>query len=77
MFNRIYGDIALGPQAVLKLLKDSAEHSTVTPLIGKPSALEQYAFVGDARLERLRGVDSLAIRLCHRKGGFESPLIRN
>lgn len=55
MFNRIYGDIARGPQAVLKLLKDSAEHSTVTPLIGKPSALEQYVFVGEARLERLRG----------------------
>lgn len=55
MFNRIYGDIAGDPLAVLKLLNESAEHSPVTPLIGKPSALEQYALVGEARLERLRG----------------------
>lgn len=34
MLNRIYGDSARDPQAVLKLLKDSAEHSAVTPLSG-------------------------------------------
>ncbi|WP_438301909.1 GNAT family N-acetyltransferase [Pseudomonas sp. NMS19W] len=55
MFNRIYGDITSDPQAVLNLLNESAERSTVTPLIGKSSALEQYVVVGDARLERLRG----------------------
>lgn len=55
MLNRIYGDLAGDPLAVLKLLTDSAEHPTATPLIGKPSTLEQYAFVGEARLERLRG----------------------
>lgn len=55
MFNRIYGDIAGKPLAVLKLLNESSEYSTVTPLIGTPSALEQYALVGGARLERLRG----------------------
>lgn len=55
MFNRIYGDIAGDPMAVLKLLNESSEYSTVTPLIGKPSALEQYALVCEARLERLRG----------------------
>jgi predicted GNAT family acetyltransferase len=55
MFNRIYGDISHDAQAVLKLLRDSAEHSCVTPIIGKPSALEPYALVGEARLERLRG----------------------
>lgn len=55
MFNRIYGDIASDPQAVLKLLNESAERSAVTPLIGKSSALEQCAVLGEARLERLRG----------------------
>ncbi|TFF02533.1 GNAT family N-acetyltransferase [Pseudomonas sp. BCA14] len=55
MFNRIYGDITNDPHAVLKWLKRSTTHSAVTPLIGKPSALEQYALVGEARLERLRG----------------------
>jgi GNAT superfamily N-acetyltransferase len=55
MLNRIYGDIAGDPLAVLELLTASVEHSTVTPLIGTPSALAPYAFVGGARLERLRG----------------------
>ena len=55
MFNRIYGDIASDPLAVLKLLNESAERSAVTPLIGKSSALEQYAILGEERLERLRG----------------------
>lgn len=55
MFNRIYGDSARDPQALLKLLKDSAEHSVVTPLIGKLSALGPYSLVGEAQLERLRG----------------------
>ncbi|WP_434677084.1 GNAT family N-acetyltransferase [Pseudomonas sp. R1-18] len=55
MFNRIYGDIASDPLAVLKLLNESAQRPTVTPLIGKTSTLEQCAFVGEARLERLRG----------------------
>lgn len=55
MFNRIYGDITTDPLAVLNLLNESAEHSTVTPLIGQPSALGQYALVGEVRLERLKG----------------------
>lgn len=55
MFNRIYGDITGSPQPLLSLLKSSAEYSTVTPLIGKPSSLEQFASVGGRRLERLRG----------------------
>lgn len=55
MLNRIYGDIDRAPSTVLRLLTESAENSSVTPLIGKPSALEPYALVGDARLERLRG----------------------
>lgn len=55
MFNRIYGDIVGDPQAVLKLLNDSAEHSTVTPLIEKPSVLEQCVHLGHTRLERLKG----------------------
>ena len=55
MFNRVYGDITDAPLAVLKRLRESSGYSTVTPLIGKPSALEQYAFVGGARLERLKG----------------------
>jgi len=55
MFNRIYGDSSSKPQALLSLLKESAEYSTVTPLIGKASTLEQHAYVGEGRLERLRG----------------------
>jgi GNAT superfamily N-acetyltransferase len=55
MLNRIYGDIANHPQAVLKLLNESAAHSTVTPLIGAPSALKPNAVVGESTLERLRG----------------------
>lgn len=55
MFNRIYGDSVGEPRAVLDLLKQSAEYSTVTPLIAKPSALEQYACLAGDRLERLRG----------------------
>ncbi|CRM68241.1 GNAT family N-acetyltransferase [Pseudomonas sp. 58 R 3] len=55
MFNRIYGDINGSPQPILSLLKRSAEYSTVTPLIGKPSSLEHLASVGETRLERLRG----------------------
>ncbi len=55
MFNRIYGDGTGRPQPLLSLLMESADYSTVTPLIGKASTLEQYAFVGERRLERLRG----------------------
>jgi GNAT superfamily N-acetyltransferase len=55
MFNRIYGDITSNPQPLLHLLKESAQYSTVTPLIGKASTLEPYALAGEARLERLRG----------------------
>ncbi|WP_029615973.1 GNAT family N-acetyltransferase [Pseudomonas sp. PAMC 25886] len=55
MFNRIYGDSTGNPQSLRNLLKESAAYSTVTPLIGKASALEQYAFAGEQRLERLRG----------------------
>jgi predicted GNAT family acetyltransferase len=55
MFNRIYGDNTGNPQSLLSLLKESAEYSTVTPLIGKASTLEQCAFAGAERLERLRG----------------------
>jgi predicted GNAT family acetyltransferase len=55
MFNRIYGDSTGNPQSLLNLLKESAAYSTVTPLIGKASTLEQYAFAGEQRLERLRG----------------------
>ncbi|POA19336.1 GNAT family N-acetyltransferase [Pseudomonas sp. FW300-N1A1] len=55
MFNRIYGDSVDNPKAVLNLLKQSAEYSTVTPLIGQPSALEQYTYMAGCRLERLRG----------------------
>ena len=55
MLNRIYGDSTGRPQSLLSLLKESAEYSTVTPLIGKASTLEQYALVGEERLERLRG----------------------
>ncbi|MBU6957071.1 GNAT family N-acetyltransferase [Pseudomonas sp. CVAP len=55
MFNRIYGDSTGRPQSLLSLLKESAEYSTVTPLIGNASTLEQYAFAGEGRLERLRG----------------------
>jgi GNAT superfamily N-acetyltransferase len=55
MLNRIYGDIDRAPSTVLRLLKQSAGNSSVTPLIGKPSALKSDAFVGEARLERLRG----------------------
>lgn len=55
MFNRIYGDSTGNPLSLLSLLKESAEYSTVTPLIGKASTLEQFAFVGEERFERLRG----------------------
>ncbi|RMO55814.1 hypothetical protein ALQ38_00443 [Pseudomonas marginalis pv. marginalis] len=55
MLNRIYGDSTDRPKSLLSLLKESAEYSTVTPLIGKASTLEQYALVGEKRLERLRG----------------------
>ncbi|MBT2297674.1 GNAT family N-acetyltransferase [Pseudomonas fluorescens] len=55
MLNRIYGDSIGSPQPLLSLLKGSAEYSTVTPLIGKASTLEQCAFAGEERLERLRG----------------------
>lgn len=55
MLNRIYGDSTGTPQPLLRLLKESTEYSTVTPLIGKVSTLEQCAFVGEERLERLRG----------------------
>ncbi|WP_337580846.1 hypothetical protein [Pseudomonas coronafaciens] len=53
MLNRIYGDSTGRPQSLLSLLKESAEYSTVTPLIGKASTMERYAFVGEKRLERL------------------------
>jgi len=65
MFNRIYGDSTGEHPSVLRLLKESAEYSSVTPLIGKPSTLEQYAYVGEGRLERLRG------RSEARRGGQE------
>jgi predicted GNAT family acetyltransferase len=55
MFNRIYGDSTDSPQQLLSLLMESAEYSTVTPLIGKTSTLKQYVFVGERRLERLKG----------------------
>ena len=55
MLNRIYGDSTGSSQSLLNLLKESAEYSTVTPLIGKASTLEQYAFVGGERMVRLRG----------------------
>ncbi|MBC3303091.1 GNAT family N-acetyltransferase [Pseudomonas sp. SWRI18] len=55
MLNRIYGDSTGSPQSLLSLLKESAEYSTVTPLIGKASTLGPYAFAGEGRLERLRG----------------------
>ncbi|MDU8357641.1 GNAT family N-acetyltransferase [Pseudomonas syringae group sp. J309-1] len=55
MLNRIYGDSSDKPEALVSLLLDSTEYSTVTPLIGKASSFEQYAFVGERRLERLRG----------------------
>ena len=55
MLNRIYGDSSGRPNPLLSLLKESAEYSTITPLIGKVSTLEQYAFAGEGRLERLRG----------------------
>lgn len=55
MFNRIYGDNESKPQAILNLLRQSAEYSTVIPLVGKSSTLGQYVHMGDERLERLRG----------------------
>ncbi len=55
MLNRIYGDSTDRPKSLLSFLKESAEYSTVTPLTGKASTLEQYALVGEKRLERLRG----------------------
>ncbi|KAB5619723.1 GNAT family N-acetyltransferase [Pseudomonas putida] len=68
MFNRIYGDLAGDPLSVLKLLEASAEHSAVTPLIGKLSAIEQYAHVGETRLERLRGWTHLQFVCAIEKG---------
>lgn len=55
MLNRIYGDSVGEPRTVLSLLKQSAEYSTVTPLIAKPSALKSYAELAGCRLERLKG----------------------
>lgn len=55
MLNRIYGDITHSPQSLVRLLRESAGYSTVTPLIGKPPTLKPYACVGNMRLERLRG----------------------
>nr|WP_276616228.1 GNAT family N-acetyltransferase [Pseudomonas syringae] len=55
MLNRIYGHTTDEPQAILNLLRKSAEHSTVTPMIGKPSTLVQHIHMGDGCLERLRG----------------------
>ncbi|WP_341538426.1 GNAT family N-acetyltransferase [Pseudomonas viridiflava] len=55
MLNRIYGDSSASPEALVSLLLESAEYSTVTPLIGKASTLERYAFVGERQLERLSG----------------------
>lgn len=55
MYNRIYGDTADESQAVLSLLKQTAKYSTVTPFIGKPSVLGQYAHMAGSRLERLKG----------------------
>lgn len=55
MLNRIHGDLVGDPGAVLDLLKGSAQHSTVTPLVGKPSTLGPVAFIEGTRLERLKG----------------------
>ncbi|MDU9032232.1 GNAT family N-acetyltransferase [Pseudomonas corrugata] len=55
MLNRIYGDNTDEPQVILSLLRQSAEYSTVTPLVGKLSTLEQHVHIGEGRLERLRG----------------------
>jgi len=55
MFNRIYGDSAGESQAVLNLLRQTTEYSTVTPFIGKPSVLEQYTHIAGSRFERLKG----------------------
>jgi GNAT superfamily N-acetyltransferase len=55
MLNRIYGDNTDEPQAILNLLRQSAEYLTVTPLVGKSSTLGQHVHMGDGRLERLRG----------------------
>lgn len=55
MFNRIYGDNPGEPQAVLSLLKASAAYSTVTPLIGKAPAMQPYAELAGASLEKLKG----------------------
>lgn len=55
MLNRVYGDSTARPKSLLNLLKEFAEYSTVTRLIGKAPTLEQHAFVGEMRLERLMG----------------------
>ena len=63
MLNRIYGDITREPQSLLRLLRESEEYATVTPLIGKARTLGPYACVGDMRLERLRGWTHLQLAL--------------
>lgn len=55
MLNRIYGRNTEDPQIILNLLRQSAEYSTVTPLVGKSSTLVQHVHMGDGCLERLRG----------------------
>ena len=72
MLNRMYGDSTDGPQLLVSLLKESVEYSTVTPLIGKASTLGQTAFVGGARLERLRGWTHLQLA-CSIEDVFLSP----
>lgn len=55
MLNRIYGHNTEDLQTILNLLRQSAEYSTVTPLVGKSSTLVQNIHMGDGCLERLRG----------------------
>jgi GNAT superfamily N-acetyltransferase len=63
MLNRIYGDSVTKPQAILNLLKQSSDYSTVTPLAGPPDTLGQYVHMGEGGLERLRGWTHLQL-LC-------------
>lgn len=77
MLNRIYGDSTGSSQSLLNLLKESAEYSTVTPLIGKASTLEQYAFVGGGTNGASEGLDASATRVLNRGRDLEPSLIRD
>lgn len=55
MHNRIYGDSAAAPHAILDLLAQSTAFSTVTPLIAKPGLLEPFPILAGRQLEQVKG----------------------